>query len=197
MNIRPYYTYKKDVFTAEFCDRVIEAGEKIPHDPIGAIGQVDAQAKLEIRSTELTFFPQKPEYKWIYDAMLPCVNGANASYWNFDLSAIEHAQYGIYNPGQFYGWHIDQHPNPYKDGPFKGLTRKLSFTLQLTDEDDYEGGDFELREPGEDNVVRHAEGTRARGSVIVFPSFVFHRVTPVTRGVRRSLVGWIVGPPFV
>jgi len=195
MNIRPYYAYKMEVCSPEFCDRVVEAGETLPHHPTGVVG---SEAKLELRNTELTFFPQKPAYKWIYDAMSPFINAANSSYWKFELSAFEEAQFGIYNPGQFYDWHIDQHPYPYKEGRFKGMTRKLSFTLQLTDENDYEGGDFELREPGSiDNVVERVAGIRARGSVIIFPSFVIHRVTPVTKGVRRSLVSWINGPPFV
>lgn len=197
MNIRPFYAFKAAVFPEEFCDRVIEAGENLPHDALGTVGQENAKANIKIRSTELSFFPQKPDYKWIYDAMLPVINAANASFWKFDLSAIEFAQYGIYKPGQFYDWHIDQHPRPYSDKLFKGLTRKLSFTLQLTDQDAYEGGDFELRQPGQDNLVECIEGSRARGSVIMFPSFVFHRVAPVKRGVRKSLVGWVLGPPFV
>ena len=52
--------------------------------------------------------------------MSPCINGANAAYWKFDVSAMDYAQYSIYNPGQFYNWHIDQQSGPYKDGPLKG-----------------------------------------------------------------------------
>lgn len=198
MNIRPYFAYQKHVFPGEFCDRIVAEGEKLPHDPNAGIGpSYSARRDATLRETELAFFPQRKDYAWLYEPILQCVQAANAKYWNFRLTGMERAQYGIYNPGQFYGWHIDQHPNPYAQGPYKGLTRKLSFTLQLTDDDAYEGGEFELREPGEDDVVQRADGTRARGSVIIFPSFVFHRVTPVTRGIRRSLVGWIVGPPFV
>ena len=198
MNIRPYFAFQRSVFAAEFCDRVVAEGETLPHDSNATIGRSDqARRDTTRRQTELAFFPQSRDYAWLYEPILQCVQAANAKFWNFRLSGIERAQYAIYNPEQFYGWHIDQHPKPYENGPYKGLTRKLSFTLQLTDGADYEGGDFELREPGEDDVVQRAENTRGRGSVIIFPSFVFHRVTPVTRGVRRSLVGWIIGPPFV
>ena len=92
----------------------------LPHDPIGTVGTGDGRANFETRNTELAFFPQKPAYKWIYEAMSPCINGANAAYWKFDVSAMEYAQYSIYNPGQFYNWHIDQQSGPYKDGPLKG-----------------------------------------------------------------------------
>lgn len=198
MNIRPYYVYQKAVFPPDFCDKVIAEGEKLPHQATGTVGMFEGEREdTSIRSTELTFFPQEPAYGWLYDYILQFINAANTKYWNFKLSAVEPVQYGVYNSGQYYHWHVDQHPYPYKDGPNKGLTRKLSYTMQLTDGDDYEGGDFELKDPGEENKLVKIDGIRARGSVIIFPSFIMHRVTPVTKGVRRSMVGWIIGPPFV
>lgn len=198
MNIRPYFAFQKSAFPAEFCERIVAEGEKLPHSAEAGIGTSRNQRRdTTLRETELAFFPQRRDQAWLYEPILQCVQAANAKFWNFRLSGIEAAQYGIYNPGQFYGWHIDQHPRPYEQGPYKGLTRKISFSLQLTDGDSYDGGDFELREPGEDDVVQRADSARARGSVIIFPSFVTHRVTPVTSGIRRSLVGWIIGPPFV
>ncbi|MFN4283732.1 MAG: 2OG-Fe(II) oxygenase [Alphaproteobacteria bacterium] len=197
MNIRPFYVYQKSVFPADFCDKVIAEGEKLQHTS-GTVGMFEGEREnAEIRSTELAFFPQEPAYGWLYDYILQFINAANTKYWNFKLSAVEPVQYGVYNTSQYYHWHVDQHPYPYKEGANKGLTRKLSFTMQLTDGDDYEGGDFELKDPGEENKVMKIDGIRARGSVIIFPSFIFHRVTPVTKGTRRSMVGWVIGPPFV
>lgn len=198
MNIRPYYAFQKRVFPDEVCDRIVAEGEKLPHSAKAKVGSPGHGRRNEaLRETELAFFPQRPEFAWLYEPVLQCIQAANAKFWNFRLTGLERVQYGIYNPGQFYGWHIDQHPNPYEEGPYKGLTRKLSLSLQLTDDEAYDGGDFELREPGEEDVVQRPDGIRPRGSVIIFPSFVFHRVTPVTRGVRRSLVAWFIGPPFV
>jgi PKHD-type hydroxylase len=198
MNIRPYYVYQKAVLPADFCDKVIAEGEKLPHNATGTVGVFEGEREdTTMRSTELTFFPQEPSYGWLYDYVLQFINAANTKYWHFKLSAVEPLQYGVYNPGQYYHWHVDQHPYPYKDGANKGLTRKLSFTMQLSDDADYEGGDLELRDPGEENKIMKIDGIRARGSVVIFPSFVLHRVTPVTKGVRRSMVGWIVGTPFV
>ena len=198
MNIRPYFAFQKAAFPPDFCDRVIDEGERLPHDPTGSIGLgEDNRLNVEMRSTELGFIPKQPMYRWLYEHIQNCANSGNLTHWNFRLTDIEPLQYGVYKPGQHYGWHADQHPVPYKDGPLKGLTRKLTISVQLSDGDEYEGGEFEFREPGRDDKVESVEGLRTRGSVVMFPSFVLHRVTPVTAGVRRSLVCWVVGPPFV
>jgi len=198
MNIRPFFAFQKAAFPIDFCDRVIDEGDRLPHDSTGTVGLGEGnRSDLELRSTELAFIPKQPMYRWVYEVIQQCINTGNNTYWNFRLTAIEPLQYGVYRPGQFYGWHADQHPLPYESGAHKGLTRKLSVSVQLSDGDEYEGGEFEFRDPGEDNKVETIDGLRARGSVVIFPSFVLHRVTPVTAGVRRSLVGWVLGPPFV
>jgi PKHD-type hydroxylase len=199
MNIKPFYVYQKAAFPADFCAKVIEEGEKLPRRTGDSLGFGEsARDDVKIRSTERGFFPQTPEFSWLYDHVLQFVNAANQKYWKFRISRPEFFQYGVYNPGQFYSWHVDQHSEPYKEpSVVAGLTRKLSITIQLDDGNDYDGGDFEMREPSDYEKVQRIDGIRARGSLIVFPSFVMHRVTPVTKGIRRSLVGWIVGPPFV
>ena len=199
MNIKPIYVFQKAALPADFCAKVIELGEKLPvrtGDSLG-FGQ-GARDDVKIRSTERGFFPRGAEYDWIYQHVLQFVNAANKRYWNFRIGQTESFQFGVYHPGQFYSWHVDQFPEPYKEpSSVAGLTRKLSITVQLTDGSDYEGGDFEFREPCDPDKIERVDGTRALGSVIVFPSFVMHRVLPVTKGIRRSLVGWILGPPFV
>lgn len=199
MNIKPFYVYQKAAFPADFCDKVIAAGNQLPRRVGDSLGTGDkARDDIKIRATERGFFPNTPEYMWIYHHLMQFVNAANKQYWNFRIAGYELFQFGTYQTGQFYSWHVDQFPEPYKPPhPDAGLTRKLSISLQLDDDGDYEGGDFEMRETSDYDKIQRVEGIRARGSVIVFPSFVMHRVTPVTRGVRRSLVGWILGPPFV
>jgi PKHD-type hydroxylase len=99
-------------------------------------------------------------------------------------------QYTTYygNANGHYDWHQDvKWPTQNT-----GYDRKLSFILQLSDSDEYEGGDFEFQ---------HARGWdakqfRQRGKMIVFPSVMYHRVAPVTAGIRKSLVSWIEGPPW-
>ena len=124
--------------------------------------------------------------------------------WGFDLKTFEPLQYSNYNEGDYYDWHNDQHESAYGDG----LIRKLSFTIFLNN--DYEGGDFEIcklsgsKELPKINVTNISkkiitdEGglQPSVGTIIIFPSYVWHRVAPVTKGVRKSLVGWILGKPF-
>ena len=93
--------------------------------------------------------------------------------WNFDLDAIEHLQYGEYNKDQYYGWHIDQHGAPYADGEF----------------------DLEIGSPNQKD--RHKTFHKLPvNQMLFFQSEFWHQVRPVTKGVRKSLVGWVLGPKF-
>ena len=199
MNIKPFYVFQKAALPPDFCAKVVEFGEKLPIRTGDSLGWGEgARDDVKIRSTERGFFPKDPQHNWIYDHVLQFVNAANRQYWKFRIGDTELFQFGTYHPGQFYSWHVDQFPEPYQEGsPAAGLTRKLSVTLQLTDGSDYEGGDFEFREPCDPDKVQTVEAARTIGSVIIFPSFIMHRVTSVTKGTRKSLVGWILGPPFV
>ena len=105
-------------------------------------------------------------------------------------------QYGVYGESHFYDWHIDQYSNPTSGEeygvPDIPLNRKISATLLLSAPDEYEGGDMMFRD-GAGNEY-HIDKGREQGSIVVFPSNVSHRVCPVTRGIRRSCVSWILGP---
>jgi PKHD-type hydroxylase len=96
------------------------------------------------------------------------------------VDEIQFARYGV---GDAFGWHLDA-------GGGQTSTRKLSMSVQLSDDDEYTGGDLELC------ACPQLEPRRRRGTIIVFPSFLAHQVTPVTRGTRHSLVAWAHGPPF-
>ena len=107
-----------------------------------------------------------------------------------------------YNLNQFYDWHCDSHPEPYRSNDdFNGKIRKLSVTLSLSDPNDYEGGELEFcvggRSPKERRQIEACKGILPKGSLVVFPSFLYHRVQPVTSGKRYSLVIWNCGNPFV
>jgi len=111
--------------------------------------------------------------------------------WNFDLTAIEPIQYGEYAKTQEYSWHVDQHNKPYSDG----MIRKISFSVFLND--DYEGGEFDLEigSPKQENRLR-TFAKLPENQMIFFQSDFWHQVRPVTKGVRKSLVGWVLGPKF-
>jgi PKHD-type hydroxylase len=124
---------------------------------------------------------------WLYSRIVETVARVNAQYWHFDLAGVcelvQLARYEADDKGE-YDWHQDFGNNT--------SSRKLSLSVQLTDDTAYEGGDLQIfKAAGE---VMNAP--RQRGTFIVFPSYQLHRITPVTRGVRHSLVAWISGPAF-
>ena len=122
---------------------------------------------------------------WIYERIVPAVLEANTGY-GFDLvGMMDPLQFTLYDAAtqDEIGWHVD-----CGEGP--NTTRKLSLTVQLSDPADYEGGDLEfLALPG-------SSFTRHQGAAILFPALLAHRIAPVTRGRRYSLVAFVNGPPF-
>lgn len=140
----------------------------------------------QFRQTDVAWVYPTRELLPFYALLSRLVAAANETY-GFDLSGIgEPAQLTEYvAPSTGYGWHVDLTATSTE------LTRKLSLTVQLSSPEDYDGGLLELRDG--DEVV---SGPRDAGTIVAFPSWVIHRVTPVTRGVRRSLVVWVGGPRF-
>lgn len=194
MYLQNYYYYFKSALSSEFCDKIIEHGKK----------QVVQEAKVADETLQKTrnssiAWMQDP---WLYEAIEPYIQEANVrAGWNFDWFASEMCQFTVYKEQQYYDWHQDSHHGPYdKPGsPEHGMIRKLSVTVSLEDGDKYEGGnlEFDLRNREDSqSVILSAEQARAKGSIIVFPSFVWHRVAPVTKGTRYSLVIWSIGNPF-
>lgn len=111
--------------------------------------------------------------------------------WNFQIDELEPLQYTEYWGGDEYGWHVDQYNKPHTDQ----RVRKFSFSAFLND--DYEGGAFDLEVHGPGQAVRYATFDRPQpGSALFFLADLWHRVRPVTKGMRKSLVGWVLGPPF-
>jgi len=135
--------------------------------------------------------------KWIYNLIHPFIKDANKNAkWNFDWETSEPCQFTIYEEGQYYDWHCDTHPKLYTDGNL----RKLSVTLSLSDPSEYEGGelefDFRDNAPHEKANTYVCKEILSKGSLVVFPSSVWHRVRPVKKGKRYSLVVWNLGKPF-
>ena len=177
---KPYHI--EEAFTSQFCDNIINLGEqkKLEEAKIKDGNQVNRQSKVS----------------WISEKQVEiskAINKVNReSNWNFEISDYEPLQYTIYGEKDHYDWHIDSHAKPYDNG----LVRKLSFTICLSD--DYTGGDFEICKPNP-NPEKHLykKFELKKGTMILFPSFVWHKVNPVLSGVRKTLVGWVVGTPFV
>jgi PKHD-type hydroxylase len=173
-------------FTDSEMDRIEAHGDGLAHDKATLLGRDASEDYGQIRITRTAWIRPAPETKWIYDRMQAVIRQLNDKVWQFDVSGFsEDFQYTIYqgSEGGHYDWHIDQ-------GDF-AKRRKLSLSLQLSDPAQYEGCDLQFRAGN-----RIDTASRARGAAIVFPSYVLHRVTPITRGVRKSVVVWTTGPKF-
>jgi len=196
------YNVTQNVFTKEQCKDIIDYAMKEGHKKDGKVGgDLHDKDKLvldpEIRKTDLIFFSQLETY----NALMPFISSINNdSGWKFDLQQIEPLQLGIYREGGHYDWHIDVHPYPYheKSGPFSGLVRKISFSVLLNDSSEYKGGEFEIEDKLPDVSPRShiVNDLLLAGSMITFPSYIPHKINPVTEGVRYSLVGWCCGKPW-
>lgn len=180
------FTAWDGVLTADELDRIEAHGDSLTEAKATLFDGGQGYEKARIRVTQTAWIEPNEDARWFYDRMQQVVRSINTATYQFDLTGFsENLQYTVYhgNQGGHYDWHVDQ-------GPMK-VRRKLSFSIQMSNPDDYEGGDLELRSG---NKVETAP--RKRGTVIAFPSYVLHRVTPVTAGTRKSIVLWTTGPKF-
>lgn len=141
------------------------------------------------------------EEEWIYKEIQVIIDRANKDAgWNYEWDIMEAAQFTKYQPGQYYHWHVDTLDKPFEkpeDKYFHKKIRKLSMSLLLTDSSEFEGGEFEFDFSSPDDKIRHTlTELKSKGSIVVFPSDTYHRVVPVTKGIRYSLVIWCCGVPF-
>ena len=205
MNLEYYYWYFKSAIPPKICDDIIEYG-KSQQEQIALTGEHDPEKDSEQNIKDISKKRKSNivwmDDPWIYKEIQPYVNTANINAgWNFQWDRSESCQFTKYKLNQFYDWHCDSWVKPYDkpESPDHGKIRKLSVTVSLSDDTDYEGGDFEFDFRNTDsgsNQPRLCKEIRPKGSVVVFPSFVWHRVKPVTSGTRYSLVIWSLGWPF-
>ena len=139
----------------------------------------------KVRKSEIAWLYPSDDLDWAYRKLTDIIMDLNERFFKFDLfGATEGFQFTKYEaPGSKYGKHIDSAPGT--------LIRKLSFTLQLSEPEDYKGGDLCLYLGDKAEVMK-----KEQGFVALFPSYVLHEVKPVTSGTRYSLVSWITGKPF-
>jgi len=180
------------------CDEIVSffKNKKTKRALIGGSDSVD----LNIRNSGVIF----DDSPWLNNLLMPFVKAGNkVNKWNFDIENSETHQFTEYKKNQFYNWHMDSWDEPYNDPSSKNnkKIRKLSMSLCLSHENDYKGGDLKIAIPrAQKNQLTYTlykyEASRRKGSFILFPSYLFHTVEPVTRGTRYSLVTWFVGEPF-
>jgi len=175
----------------EFCDKIIERGKNLKLEKATIGTEESNRLSANHRSTTVGWFSRIKD-KDIADLISIYTSEANREFFGFDIShGIFDMQFTIYNSNESgkYDWHHDVF---FKSN--KRSDRKLSFVLQLSDPSDYDGGDFEFNIM--DNSSLKKDDFLPKGSVLVFPSFLEHRVLSVTRGTRYSLVSWIEGPKW-
>jgi len=206
MNLECYYWYFQSAIPPKICDDIIEYG-KSQQEQIALTGDYKSDSVSENDIKDVSKKRKSNvvwmDDPWIYKEIHPYIHTANQNAgWNFDWNYSESCQFTKYGSEQFYDWHCDSWTKPYDkpdDPNSNGKVRKLSVTVSLSDETEYEGGDFEFDFRNNDkgtNQPSICKEIRPKGSVVVFPSFVWHRVKPVTSGTRYSLVIWNLGWPF-
>ena len=162
------------------CDRILAFRDRLAEEEGLVYHEGESHSAIR-HSTVQWIFPNSTT-AWIFDHIERAITIANRHY-RFDLFGFfQGAQIGTYEIGGHYDWHPDF-------GTGNSSTRKLSLSVLLSDPAGYEGGQLEFRD------IR-GECPKERGTAIVFPSFLVHRVAPVTSGSRVSLVSWISGPPL-
>ena len=195
MILKYNYYYFKKVIPLATCKKILKAGRK----KIIEKATTSDKEVVNARNCKVSWINDK----WIYDIINPFIHKANKEAgWNFDWDWNETSQFSIYEKGHYYGWHTDQEAAPMKHSNknINGKTRKLSLTLQLTDKTKYEGGDFQFKWIQNDKKdllnIMTVDDAKDVGTIIIFPSFIWHQVLPITKGKRESLVNWSIGKSF-
>ena len=215
MLLKNYYYFYVAAVPHRFCDDVIEFSKtKETHraktqseanemKAKGKVSQKTIDKGMEKRDSEILWMDER----WIYKELQPFVHQANQQAgWNFQWDFSEIPQFTKYALNQHYNWHTDSSDTPYNKPTvpeMHGKIRKLSLILSLSDPNDYEGGELQLDfRNNYDNDWKDGQASKVatelkeRGSLIVFPSFLWHKLNSVTNGIRYSLVMWNDGLPF-
>lgn len=175
------YAQFDSVFTPEEVEAIINIG----NDSGLMHGRTGAGHDKKTRDSMVSFMYPNDFTMWIFEKLTSVAAEANSKFFRFDLHGFfQGLQFTKYEaPGNHYSWHQDMGSGV--------ANRKLSLSVQLSEPDDYEGGNLQLLSGDSPYTVEPSIGR-----VSFFPSWMVHRVTPVTKGTRYSLVGWISGPAF-
>lgn len=181
------YTYIENFFTKEQCEELCTNVED--NHELEKAQTLDASKTDERRDCQISSIRFDGVFQSYYETLTSIVNQHNSEFWRFNLTCIECLQYTVYDSSvskqSRYDWHTD-------DGftqSWCNEIRKLSFVMLLSDPKDFTGGELQIKTDLEDSILDMEQGT-----IVFFPSPTLHRVTPVTKGIRKTLVGWVRGP---
>lgn len=191
------WSYAANVFCPDDCKKIIEIGNAKAKEEatvlnsqgtiVDGVGDktYDNVLNNNIRKNNVAWLNNKDDIHWVYRKLTDAIQDLNRQFFGFDLYGFtEDLQFTEYN-------RIGDHYDYHTDNMYFGLVRKLSVSVQLSDPNDYDGGDLLINTGGEPQKMKREQGT-----ITVFPSYNLHKVTPIERGTRYSLVGWVSGPNF-
>lgn len=185
LHTMPYQVWN-GAFTPAELDAIEAYGDRLPQSWGTVLSDGPEMTYDTLRVARTAAMPPTPEIAWLYERLERVIRVFNHRTYQFDLSGFsEPFQYMVYHgsDGGHFHWHVDNGKLP--------APRKLSASLQLTDGALYEGCDLEIN--GSHQIET---APRTRGSLVLFPSYVLHRVTPIRSGTRKALVIWATGPRF-
>jgi PKHD-type hydroxylase len=204
MLVKNKFWHFNKVLTNKFCEDIIKTGlakEKqiaITGNNKGQITKETLKKTKKIRNSNVVWLNEP----WIFKEVQPYIHAANKNAgWNFDWDWSESAQFTIYDKKQHYNWHRDAWGEPYdnKDNlNVHGKIRKLSAIVSLSNPEHYKGGElfFDFENVYGKPKPYKCQQIKPQGSIIIFPSDTWHKVSPVIKGNRYSLVIWCLGKPF-
>jgi len=197
VDLKYQYWHWQSALSNEICDKIIKLG-KTKISEKATVGLKKEKVNEGVRKSNVCWFNEQ----WLYDLLCPYVYEANKNAgWNFEIGHSEDIQFTEYEKGGYYYWHRDggsDHHAKYskeitKWEAYHNKVRKLSMTVNLSHRKDYDGGDLLIKNYEQEITCKKAGH---RGSIIVFPSFYQHKISPITKGIRNSLVMWTLGKPF-
>lgn len=183
------WCYFKSYLNRDLCNKIIQDVQVLPWQD-GLIGNGEGQEvkQDDYRRSKIKFIHEEWRFQYIFDFLWKTALSANKDFFQFHVSRLNYIQFAEYD-ASYLGEYKDHHDVFWLNGD-DFYHRKLSCVVQLSDPSDYDGGNLELTDSGFKPL---AEDIRMQGSITYFPSFMRHRVTPVTRGRRYSLTAWFEG----
>ncbi len=191
--MRGEWCYWKSYFDKSFCEQVLDKGLKLPgrEANMGPFGNI---TNKDFRTSTIRFIHEyNKEFEFLFDIVWKLAIKTNYRWFDFHLNKLESIQLAEYDSAE--QGHYDKHIDTFWVNPLKsGAQRKLSAIIQLSDPNDYEGGEFVLH--GAQMEKPKSEDIKQQGTILFFPSFMEHQLMPVTSGKRYSLACWFEGPSF-
>jgi PKHD-type hydroxylase len=179
---RPPWSYNSNIFTDKEIERIVVIGKRL--NPERAATGDEGVDCLDYRRSFVSWIGSNSQTSWIFQKLTDAIIATNDQFWNFDLKKIEKLQFTYYSSEEKGTYHAHVDPINWSIPH----NRKLSMSLQLSDPNDYEGGDLVIHTGISETLPKQ------KGMAIFFPSYTLHEVIPVTKGERYSLVAWVHGP---